>query len=405
MNSQNDLIAITGCGSVSPLGFDRSAIYSKYLTDETFIVNRSFNNKVYPVAALPDEAEQQLISLTLKNSKCKKVDKTVLMAMQAASMAFEEAGWNATPGTITGINIGSSRGSAALFEQLHEEFLKSRGKKTSVFTSPLTTLGYISNHVASHLNVSGPAINTSVTCSTGIQAICNSIAWLKSGMANRFIAGGSEAPLTSFTLAQVEALGIYSNLDNSKYPCAPLSIAEKDKNTFVLGEGAAVFAIEKMNIVELKERRPLGIIESVGFSFERPSTLTGIGEDGSLIAASMKMALENMLTDSNVDLILLHCPGTVKGDEAELNAIKKVFKGEWPNIFSNKWKIGHTYSASSALNLELGLLCLQNNFFPVFPYKTLVNNSERNIRKIMINATGFGGNATSIIVSHPDIIG
>ncbi len=405
MNSQNDLIAITGCGSVSPLGFDRSAIYSKYLTNETFIVNKSFNDKLYPVAALPGEAEEQLIKLIFQDPQCKKVDKTVLMAMQAASLAFEEAGWNATPGTITGINIGSSRGSTALFEALHEEFLRNSEKKTSVFTSPLTTLGFISNHVASHLNVNGPIINTSVTCSTGIQAICNSIAWIKAGMAQRFIAGGSEAPLTKFTLAQVEALGIYSKLNNSKYPCAPLSIAEKDINTFVLGEGAAAFAIEKMNIVELKERRPLGIIESVGFSFERPLTLTGIGEDGSLIAASMRMALENMLTDNNVDLILLHCPGTVKGDEAELNAIKEVFIDEMPNLFSNKWKIGHAYSASPALNLELGLLCLQNNFSPVFPYKTPVNNSERNIRKIMINATGFGGNATSIIVSHPDIIG
>jgi 3-oxoacyl-(acyl-carrier-protein) synthase len=405
MNPQNDLIAITGYGSVSPLGLHRSAIYSKYLTDETCIVNKSFNNKVYPVAILPCEAEEQLSRLISQNYKFKRVDKTVLMAMLSATLAFEEAGWNASPGTITGINIGSSRGSAALFEQLHEEFLNNSGGKTAVYTSPLTTLGYISNHVASHLNVNGPVINTSVTCSTGIQAICNSIAWIKAGMANRFIAGGSEAPLTKFTLAQVEALGIYSKLHNNKYPCAPLSIAERDINTFVLGEGAAAFAIEKMNIVELKERRPLGIIESVGFSFERPLTLTGISEDGLLIAASMKMALENMLTDSNVDLILLHCPGTVKGDEAELNAIKEVFRGEMPNLFSNKWKIGHSYSASSALNLELGLLCLQNNFSPVFPYKTPVNNSERNIRKIMINATGFGGNATSIIVSHPDIIG
>ena len=404
MNSQNNLIAITGCGSISPLGFDRSTIFSKYLTDETFIVNKSFNNKDYPVAVLPSEAEEELTKLILEDPRCKKVDKTVLMAMQAASLAFEEAEWNAADG-ITGINIGSSRGSTALFEQLHEEFLKNREKKTSVYTSPLTTLGYISNHVASHLNVNGPIINTSVTCSTGIQAICNSIAWIKAGMAKRFIAGGSEAPLTKFTLAQVEALGIYSKLNNSKYPCAPLSIAEKDINTFVLGEGAAAFAIEKTNIVELKERHPLGIIESVGFSFERPLTLAGIGEDGSLIAESMKMALENMITDNNVDLILLHCPGTVKGDEAELNAVQKVFRNETPNLFSNKWKIGHTYSASSALNLELGLLCLQNNFSPVFPYKTSVNNSKRDINKIMINATGFGGNSTSIIVSHPDIMG
>ncbi|MGD0711834.1 MAG: hypothetical protein ABR968_11730, partial [Bacteroidales bacterium] len=135
-----------------------------------------------------------------------------------------------------------------------------------------------------------------------------------------------------------------------------------------------------------------------------PPTLTGISEDGSLIAASMKMAIENMLTDNNIDLVLLHSPGTVKGDEAEMNAINEVFKGNMPNLFSNKWKVGHSYSASPALNLELALLCLQNNFYPVFPYKTEISNRARNIHKVMINATGFGGNATSIIISLPDLL-
>jgi 3-oxoacyl-[acyl-carrier-protein] synthase II len=404
-NEKRELIVISGCGSISPLGYERSAIYSKYLTDETCIVNRPYNNKVYPVSPLTRQAEEQLIKLFFENPRYKKLDKTVLMAMKAASFAFKEAGWKASAGKITGVNFGSSRGSTFLFESLHEEFLKDKDKKTDIFTSPLTTLGYVSNQAASYINTTGPVINTSVTCSTGIQAICNSIAWIKAGMANRFIAGGTEAPLTKFTIAQVDALGIYSKNIDSKYPCMPLSAAEKGKNTFVLGEGAAAFAIEKINITELKEKRPLGIIESVGFSFERPPTLTGISEDGTLIAASMRMAMENMLTDNEIDLIILHSPGTVKGDEAELNAIKTVFRNNVPNLFSNKWKIGHTYSASPVLNLELGLICMQNNLSPVFPYKTVITNRKRNIQKIMINATGFGGNATSIIVSHPDIIG
>jgi len=403
-NGKNELIAITGCGSVSPLGIDWTAIYSKYLSEETCLVNRPFNNKMYPVASLPKVAEEQLIKLIFDNPKCKQVDKTVLMAMKAAKQAFDESGWKSTPGKITGVNFGSSRGSTALYEQLHEEFLRDRNKKTSVFTSPLTTLGYVSNQVAAFLNLSGPLINTSVTCSTGIQALCNAIAWMKAGMATRFIAGGTEAPLTRFTMAQVEALGIYTKLNDAKYPCTPLSLENKGINTFALGEGAAAFALEKMNITELKDRQPLAIIESLGFSFERPPSLTGISEDGSLIAASMKMALEHMQTDNSIDLILLHCPGTAKGDEAELNAVREVFKGDMPNLFSNKWKIGHTYSASPALNLGLGLICIQKNFSPEFPYKTIItNNRKRSIKKIMINATGFGGNATSIIVSSPDL--
>lgn len=402
--NKQDLIAITGCGSISPLGYQRDAVYAKYLSNEHCLLEKVFNEKEYHVGCLPKDAEEQLTKLTLENPKYKKADRTVLMAMKAAEMAFEEANWKALDGKITGVNIGSSRGSTALFEQLHEEFLNDKLNRTSVYTSPLTTLGYVSNQVAAHLSVAGPIINTSVTCSTGIQAICNAIAWIRSGMAERFLAGGTEAPLTNFTLAQVEAMGIYSKLSNAKYPSAPLSADHKGVNTFVLGEGAAVFALEKINSEDLKVRKPPAIIESVGFSFERPNSLTGISEDGSLLAASMKMAMDNMITDNEIDLILLHCPGTAKGDAAELNAVKAVFKKDIPNLFSNKWKIGHTYAASPALNLELALICLHNNFSPVFPYGTLVNNKLKNIRKIMINATGFGGNATSIIVSHPAII-
>ena len=404
-NERNELIVITGCGSISPLGYDRQAIYSNYLNEDTCIVNKPFNTKLYPVAPLPKQADEQLINLIFENPKCKKVDKTVLMAMKTAKMAFEQAGWAASPGKITGVNFGSSRGSTALYEQLHEEFLRDREKRTAVFTSPLTTLGYVSNQVAAYLNISGPIINTSITCSTGIQAICNAIAWIRAGMAGRFIVGGTEAPLTRFTIAQVEAMGIYSKLLNDKYPCAPLSTEKKGLDTFVLGEGACAFTIEKMNIMELKARKPLAIVESVGFSFEKPPSLTGIGDDGSLIAASMKMAMEHMLTDNNIDLVMLHCPGTAKGDGAELNAIRSVFRNEIPNLFSNKWKIGHSYSASPALSVGLALICLQNNFSPAFPYLTEIKNRKRNIRKIMINATGFGGNATSIIISHPEIIG
>lgn len=403
-NNLHDLIAITGCGSLSALGCDRPSIYAKYLSEETSLVNRNFNNHIYPVGVLPKQAEEKLISLIFKNQKYKKSDRVVLMAIEAAAHAFEEAGWKYSPGIITGVNIGSSRGSTTLFEQLHEDFLRDREKRTTVYTSPLTTLGYVSNLVSAHLCLNGPVISTSVTCSTGIQAICNAIAWIRSGMANRFLAGGAEAPLTRFTIAQVEALGIYSKLLEAKYPCAPLSLNCKNENTFALGEGAAVFALEKMNAAEVKDNKPLAVIESVGYSFEKPPTLTGIGEEGTLIASSMQMALDNMITDNPVDLILLHCPGTVKGDEAELNAVKHVFKSNPPNIYSNKWKIGHCYSASPALSLELAILCLQNNFSPVFPYPVAYTSHKRDIRKIMINATGFGGNATSIIVSHPGIM-
>ncbi len=401
--SKNDFIAITGYGSVSPLGKDRKSIYSSYLSCENAFKIRHFNHKEYAVAPLNHAAEEALVRLMLDNARYRKIDKSVLMAIYASSLALSEANWADSLNKITGVNIGSSRGTTGLFEQLHSEFLKSKTHETQIITSPLTTLGYISNEVASYLNLTGPLINTSVTCSTALQAISNAFAWLKAGMADRFMAGGSEAPLTKFTIAQVEALGIYTKKTHDAYPCTPMIAKEPKENSFALGEGAAVFALEKMNLQQIESQKPLGVIESIGFSFERPPSPSGIAADGMLISSSMKMALNDMNTDNDIDLIIMHAPGTIKGDEAELNAIQNIFRNKIPNLYSNKWKIGHTYAASAALNIELALICIQNNFNPAFPYPVNVNHTKRNIKKVMINATGFGGNSTSIIVSHPDL--
>src|SRR5690606_23910564 len=129
-----------------------------------------------------------------------------LFAILASRIAVTAAGWK--KGNSIGINIGSSRGATALFEKYHAEYL--RCGKTETATSPATTLGNISSWVSYDLKSNGPDISHSVTCSTGLHAILNGCAWLGSGMADKFLAGGSEAALTPFTIAQMNALRIYA---------------------------------------------------------------------------------------------------------------------------------------------------------------------------------------------------
>jgi 3-oxoacyl-(acyl-carrier-protein) synthase len=92
--------------------------------------------------------------------------------------------------------------------------------------------------VAHDLKNKGPEISHSITCSTALHAILNAVAWLQSGMATRFLVGGSEAPLTAFTLAQMQALKIYAN-EESEFPCKAFDLT-KTKNSMVLGEGAGI---------------------------------------------------------------------------------------------------------------------------------------------------------------------
>ena len=110
----------------------------------------------------------------------------------------------------------------------------------------------------------------------------------------------------------------------------------------------------------------------------------------------MKMALGDR-EPNDVDVIVMHAPGTIKGDRSELKAIKAVFKTP-PALTTNKWKIGHTFGASGALSLELALLMLQHQKFIDVPYLNTQKVPET-IETVMVNAVGFGGNAVSILLS------
>src|SRR5690606_34076420 len=106
-------------------------------------------------------------------------------------------------------------------------------------------------------------------------------------------------------------------------------------------------------------------------------------------------------TDPNeVDVIVMHAPGTIKGDMSEVNAIKKIFCNKSPFLTTNKWKIGHTFGASGLLSLELAVLMLQNQQFVPVPYIEY-DKEPKQLNKILINAVGFGGNAVSVLLRKP----
>ena len=105
-------------------------------------------------------------------------------------------------------------------------------------------------------------------------------------------------------------------------------------------------------------------------------------------------------TDPNeIDVIVMHAPGTIKGDLYEWQAIQQVFSHEKPMCTTNKWKIGHTLGASGILSLQMAALMLQHQHFIPVPYIP-IPTPRKHIRKVLVNAVGFGGNAVSILLSR-----
>jgi 3-oxoacyl-(acyl-carrier-protein) synthase len=392
---QDRPISIMAISSISPLGVSLEEAWQGYQdTGHTFVQKRIIDTETW-MAPLQDASKKHIKTLR-ETPNYKNLDDSVLFAIIASRKAIEDAGWNQRDNF--GINIGSSRGATALFEKYHEEFVHS--KSTSALSSPTTTLGNISSWVAQDLQTRGPEISHSITCTTSLHSILNGMAWIKSGMADKFLVGGSEAPLTPFTITQMKAMKIYSNSAlNAKlgsgedYPCRALDL-KKTKNSFVLGEGASVACLEA-------GRRPNALAEIVGVGYA-----TEILEHGASLSAeaicfqrSMSMAL-GKINPAEVDVIVMHAPGTLKGDLSEYKAIEKVFSPNLPALTTNKWKLGHTFGASGMLNVEMAVLMMRHQKFIDVPF---INTNIRptKIHQVLINAVGFGGNAVSILLKAP----
>lgn len=381
-------VAITAISSLSSLGSTPEAIFEAYLNPRHHLTYTKIGNQSVWVGQLPESEKEELELLRSSDSKYKSLDDSVLFAIYTARMAIRNVGWKA--GANFGINIGSSRGATALFENYHQSFL--RDGKTAALTSPTTTLGNIASWVAHDLQTKGPVISHSITCSTALHALLNGIAWLQGGMADKFLVGGSEAPLTSFTLAQMNALKIYSS-SNAAYPCRALEL-EKKKNTMVLGEGAAMACLEKG-----VSDNALAQIVGIGYATEILEHNVSISTDAKCFQDSMKMALGESSPDE-IDAIVMHAPGTIKGDISEYQAINKVFCNKTPFLTTNKWKVGHTFGASGMLSIEMAILMLKHQRPLPVPYVDYDFIPEK-FDKILVNAVGFGGNAVSVLLQKP----
>ena len=379
----NDLISISSISSVSALGSKSSEVWESYKESKPLFQKE---NDVW-VTKVSSEIEREILQLEASKTAYKKLDRSVLLAILAAKKAMVH---QTNSHQNFGVNIGSSRGATTLFERFYDEFLCN--DKVSPFASPTTTLGNISSWVGQELRVQGIRIDHSVTCSTAMHALLNGIAWLQAGMADVFLVGGSEAALTPFTLAQMQALKLYSNSEQL-HACESLKFPKK-KNTMVLGEGAAVAVLEKG-----KNDRTLAVIKGYGFASETLTHNSSISENATCFQDSMRRALERAKLD-NVDVIVMHAPGTVKGDLAEKNAIDAVFGNEIPLLTSNKWILGHTFGASGMMSIELAIGMLQHQEFIENPFYINSKDTSKPIKNIMINAVGFVGNAVSVILSN-----
>lgn len=350
------------------------------------------------------EAAQDVVREISGDDSYRRLDRTTHLALAAVrgTLALLERS-RAGSLRVGCIAIGSSRGPTAALEASIRQF-DAEGR-VGTLTSPVTTAGNVSSWVAQEylktcvLESEAPAlasIGTSMTCTSSFHSLLVARSFLLSGMAESALFGGTEACLTPYTVAQLQALRIYGKPGES-WPCRPLSSGGDDINTVILGEGAGTALLLAFNSESELEEGDL-VLEGVGWSVEPIPSPTGVSPDGAAFKRAMLMALEFAPAGTTVSGVVAHAPGSRFGDDAEMAAIQAAF-GDVP-VYSTKHLTGHTYGASGMLSLGLASALLAGLKWTGFPYnkRRVSKDSHQAGAAILVNSAGFGGNAISLLV-------
>jgi len=344
----------------------------------TWSIDTETGLPIYRVKGLP--ATGRLADFVADNEP----DRASVLALHAADQAVSQAGWQDEDFSII---VGCSRGPTVSWEQSYAEF-KEYGE-VKPLTSPRTTLGSIGFALGKYFGTSALASSLSVTCSSGMHAILHGVALLRAGMAKRVLVGGAEAPLTTFTLRQLEALRIYAGVpEPGLHACRPFA---EPASGMVVGEGAAFLALSveepTRTYTYVQEPRTrtytevhLLTLKALAFTQENSPTATGISAEGQ----GLQKAMSKLVSAHEIpDLLVAHAPGTKRGDAAETAAIKAAFGEHLPPVTSYKPFTGHTFGASGPLAITAALAALEAG----------------DINSALVNATGFGGNVVSVLVT------
>lgn len=348
------------------------------------------------------ESAQALVDEVVSDERYARLDRTAHLAIAASRETFRR-----TSGIFSDIglvSVGSSRGATAFFEESYDRFLSSHGK-VPVLTSPVTTSGALSSWVAQDLlfsqsGGSGGALplTTSMTCTSALHSLLTAKAFIESSMVKRALFGGSEASLTPFTQAQVEALRIGAKESQSLWPSRPCAANRPEDCGLTLGEaaGTALLVRERQENARKTDLALLG----VGWGIEAIDSPTGISDRGDCFEVAMNAALREAGEREGVDCVILHAPGTLKGDSAEVEAVRRVL-GDVP-LRTTKHLTGHTYGASGMVSLQLAQFLLHEGAWLPPPYPVIggFEGGSSAPSRILINAAGFGGNAISLVVGR-----
>ncbi len=407
-------VVVTGLGCVCPLGGDVASTWEGASAGRSGIVAlRRFETKDHSVR-FGGEAPDALDLGDVPPKEARRLDRVIQLAMVAAREAVADGGLAAGgfDRDRAGVAIGSGIGGIGTLQESFR-ILEARGPaRVSPFTIPMSIGNMSSGMVAIHHGLRGPNLCHVAACASGAQAIGESMRLIERGEADLMLAGGSEAANTALGVAAFAAMRALSTRNDD--PTAASRPFDRDRDGFVIAEGAAVLVLESLEHAQARGARVRA--ELIGYaSTSDAHHMVLPAEDGEGAARCMRLALADArIEPSRVDTLNAHATSTPAGDVAEARAIRAVFGGhvERLPVSATKSMTGHLLGAAGALEalfcvrtLETGILPPTINLDDPDPECALDHvalEARRAPAAIALsNSFGFGGTNASLILSLP----
>lgn len=412
MNNQRERrVVVTGLGIVSPVGNEVESAWRNILAGysgiriiDTFDVSK-FSAQI---GGLVRDFDPMHYNISTKDAR--KMDIFVQYGLAAAVKAIQDAGLAAHPDDASriGVSIGSGIGGLAFIEKNHDELLASGPRRISPFFIPGAIINMSAGHVSMIYGYKGPNLAFATACTTGCHSIGMAARCITYGDADVMIAGGSEKASTPLGLGGFAAARALSTRNNE--PQKASRPWDKDRDGFVLGDGAGVLVLEEYE--HAKKRGAKIYAELAGFGMSASAFhITQTSEGGLGEAAAMQVALKDAnLQPHEVDYVNAHGTSTPVGDSGECLAIK-VALGERAKqipVSSTKSMTGHLLGAAGAVEAIFSVLALRDQIVP--PTINLDNPSEdcdldfvphhareMKLDVVISNSFGFGGTNGALV--------
>ncbi|MGG5253279.1 beta-ketoacyl-ACP synthase II [Neobacillus sp. SM06] len=402
-------VVVTGVGAITPLGNNVESTWQNIIDGKSGIGPLTrVNADEYPakVAAQINDFNPEEF---MDRKDARKMDRFTQYAVASSLMAVKDANLtiNEENADRVGVWIGSGIGGMETFEQQYETFLNRGYRRVSPFFVPMLIPDMATGQVSITLGAKGFNSCTVTACATGTNSIGDAFKVIQRGDADVMITGGAEAPITKMSVA-----GFCANTALSTNPDPQTASRPFDKNRdgFVIGEGAGIIVLEELNCALARGAKIYGEIVGYGATGDAYH-ITAPAPGGEGGARAMKMALNDAgLKPGDIDYINAHGTSTEYNDKFETAAVKEVF-GEHAYklaMSSTKSMTGHLLGAAGGVEAIFSLLTLKEGILPpTINYETpdpdcdldyVVNKARRQqIQAVMSNSLGFGGHNATIV--------